>query len=365
MKRYDDEEIIKKMNNENKYEIKTKADDILLAYEKSKHQVKETTKSNKKWFMFGGTGLLTLAATACVLGVVFFKTSPKDPNKPGNDNGDIQINDTFNITTNKSFSKDLITFSSLNATGETKLDALAFAKAYKDDDDDDKKDDINQTNFETIVNEYDKVERLARNVYDYESFTFKEEKVDFSYKNENYPYKVEIIFKGESLSTFYYSEKTLKDTNPNYIEGLFTEDNKNFFNVKAEVENEVEEGETEKEIKAIFTNETTKIVVEKENEVEGQEVENSYSYKEYALNSSTPRYELVYEYENENSEEELLIEVKENSKTYEFEKIKKIDETHFTFIPSKIENNEYDAVFSLEYKVDSKIYTYNNFKLTK
>ena len=171
--------------------------------------------------------------------------------------------------------------------------------------------------------------------------------------------------------SFYYNDlskvnfSTEFSRNDKYLVKL----NDSYYDCYIAQESEIEEDEKEEEIKILCTNEQNNefILIEKENEYEGREVENSYSISYFSSLSDFERenfdYTLTYDLEKEGNKEELEISVETPLSKSEFQNIslKKNNPIIYEFLveyENEINDIEVeDLLVTLAYENDQRIYT--------
>lgn len=176
-----------------------------------------------------------------------------------------------------------------------------------------------------------------------EEISFNEAESDRS----EYSGKYEITFQGETYNFYISSTKYETDEEETEVEfnGLLVH-GENEYRYEAEYETEEEDGESEKELNlTLFYTDTKTVKIEREFEVENNEVEESFKYtlKDNGQVIST------YEVERENDENEKSLEITINSVIYKFsfyvsENVEyvevKIGETKLTYMITDVDGEK-------------------------
>lgn len=376
MRKIDDEKIVNKFNETKDYQVKTTSTEILNLFKAQEEvKTKETPKREhlKKKYVFGGIGLSVGAIAICSLALFFVMNNGGEP---GNVNPPV----LEPITSSNVLGNELLTLSSFNTYGESTVNnRLALLKKSKSI--------LKETDFEKIVVDYDSIQGGILNILNKEENIKVEVKkeVNFVYEDANYKYCDNYYsyiddFNAPFMS-FYYNELSevnfSKDFNSNdkYLVKL----NDSYYDCYIAQESEIEEDEKEEEIKILCTNEQNNefILIEKENEYEGREVENSYSISYFSSLSDLERenfdYTLTYDLEKEGSKEELEISVETPLSKSEFQNISLKSNNPLTYEFLVEYENESDDIevenllVTLAYDNDQRIYTSDryNYQIVK
>lgn len=376
MRKIDDEKIVTKFNETKDYQIKTSSIEILNLF-KAQEEVKEkeTPKREhlKKKYVFGGIGLSVGAIAICSLALFFVMNN-------GGEQGNVNPPVLEPITSSNVLGNELLTLSSFNSYGENVVNnRLALLKKSKSI--------LKETDFEKIVNDYDSIQGGILNILNKEENIKVEvqKEVNFVYENATYRYCDNYYSYIDDFATpfmsFYYNDlsevnfSTEFSRNDKYLVKL----NDSYYDCYIAQESEIEEDEKEEEIKILCTNEKNNefILIEKENEYEGREVENSYSISYFSSLSDFERenfdYTLTYDLEKEGNKEELEISVETPLSKSEFQNISLKNNNPLTYeflveYENEIDDIEVeDLLVTLAYENDQRIYTSDryNYQIVK
>lgn len=366
MRKIDDEKIVNKFNETKDYEIKTSSSEILNLF-KAQEEVKEkeTPKREhlKKKYVFGGIGLSVGAIAICSLALFFVMNN-------GGEQGNVNPPVLEPITSSNVLGNELLTLSSFNSYGENTVNnRLALFKKSKSI--------LKETDFEKIVNDYDSIQGGILNILNKEENIKVEvqKEINFVYENVTYRYCDNYYSYTDDFNapfmSFYYNDlsevnfSTEFSRNDKYLVKL----NDSYYDCYIAQESEIEEDEKEEEIKILCTNEQNNefILIEKENEYEGREVENSYSISYFSSLSGLERenfdYTLTYDLEKEGNKEELEISVETPLSKSEFQNISLKNNHPLTYeflveYENEIDDIEVeDLLVTLAYDNDQRIYT--------
>lgn len=366
MRKIDDEKIVNKFNETKDYQVKTSSSEILNLF-KAQEEVKEkeTPKREhlKKKYVFGGIGLSVGAIAICSLALFFVMNN-------GGEQGNVNPPVLEPITSSNVLGNELLTLSSFNSYGENTVNnRLALFKKSKSI--------LKETDFEKIVNDYDSIQGGILNILNKEENIKVElqKEINFVYENVTYRYCDNYYSYIDDFATpfmsFYYNDlsevnfSTDFSRNDKYLVKL----NDSYYDCYIAQESEIEEDEMEEEIKILCTNEQNNefILIEKENEYEGREVENSYSISYFSSLSDFERenfdYTLTYDLEKEGNKEELEISVETPLSKSEFQNISLKNNNPLTYeflveYENEIDDLEVDGLLvTLAYENDQRIYT--------
>lgn len=376
MRKIDDEKIVNKFNETKDYQVKTSSTEILNLFKAQEEvKAKETPKREhlKKKYVFGGIGLSVGAVAICSLALFFVMNN-------GGEQGNVNPPVLEPITSSNVLGNELLTLSSFNSYGENTVNnRLALFKKSKSI--------LKETDFEKIVNDYDSIQGGILNILNKEENIKVEvqKEVNFVYENVTYRYCDNYYSYTDDFSapfmSFYYNDlsevsfSTEFSRNDKYLVKL----NDSYYDCYIAQESEIEEDEKEEEIKILCTNEQNNelILIEKENEYEGREVENSYSISYFSSLSDLERenfdYTLTYDLEKEGNKEELEISVETPLSKSEFQNIslKNNDPITYEFLveyENEIDDIEVeDLLVTLAYENDQRIYTSDryNYQIVK
>ena len=370
MRKIDDEKIVNKFNETKDYQIKTSSIEILNLFKAQEEvKTKETPKREhlKKKYVFGGIGLSVGAIAICSLALFFVMNN-------GGEQGNVNPPVLEPITSSNVLGNELLTLSSFNSYGENTVNnRLALFKKSKSI--------LKETDFEKIVNDYDSIQGGILNILNKEENIKVEvqKEVNFVYENVTYRYCDNYYSYTDDFSapfmSFYYNDlsevnfSTEFSRNDKYLVKL----NDSYYDCYIAQESEIEEDEKEEEIKILCTNEQNNefILIEKENEYEGREVENSYSISYFSSLSDFERenfdYTLTYDLEKEGYKEELEISVETPLSKSEFQNISLKNNNPLTYeflveYENEIDDIEVeDLLVTLAYENDQRIYTSNRY----
>ena len=376
MRKIDDEKIVNKFNETKDYEIKTSSIEILNLFKAQEEvKTKETPKREhlKKKYVFGGIGLSVGAIAICSLALFFVMNN-------GGEQGNVNPPVLEPITSSNVLGNELLTLSSFNSYGENAVNnRLALFKKSKSI--------LKETDFEKIVNDYDSIQGGILNILNKEENIKVEvqKEINFVYENVTYRYCDNYYSYIDDFATpfmsFYYNDlsevnfSTEFSRNDKYLVKL----NDSYYDCYIAQESEIEEDEMEEEIKILCTNEQNNefILIEKENEYEGREVENSYSISYFSSLSDFERenfdYTLTYDLEKEGNKEELEISVETPLSKSEFQNISLKNNNPLTYeflveYENEIDDIEVeDLLVTLAYENDQRIYTSDryNYQIVK
>lgn len=376
MRKIDDEKIVNKFNETKDYEIKTSSSEILNLFKAQEEvKAKETPRREhlKKKYVFGGIGLSVGAIAICSLALFFVMNN-------GGEQGNVNPPVLEPITSSNVLGNELLTLSSFNSYGENTVNnRLALFKKSKSI--------LKETDFEKMVNDYDSIQGGILNILNKEENIKVEvqKEVNFVYENIAYEYCDNYYSYIDDFSapfmSFYYNDLSevnfSKDFNSNdkYLVKL----NNSYYDCYIAQESEIEEDEKEEEIKILCTNEQNNefILIEKENEYEGREVENSYSISYFSSLSDLERenfdYTLTYDLEKEGNKEELEISVETPLSKSEFQNISLKSNNPLTYeflVEYENESDDIeveDLLVTLAYDNDQRIYTSDryNYQIVK
>ena len=376
MRKIDDEKIVNKFNETKDYEIKTSSIEILNLFKAQEEvKTKETPKREhlKKKYVFGGIGLSVGAIAICSLALFFVMNN-------GGEQGHVNPPVLEPITSSNVLGNELLTLSSFNSYGENAVNnRLALLKKSKSI--------LKETDFEKIVNDYDSIQGGILNILNKEENIKVEvqKEINFVYENVTYRYCDNYYSYTDDFSapfmSFYYNDlsevnfSTEFSRNDKYLVKL----NDSYYDCYIAQESEIEEDEKEEEIKILCTNEQNNefILIEKENEYEGREVENSYSISYFSSLSDFERenfdYTLTYDLEKEGNKEELEISVETPLSKSEFQNISLKNNNPLTYeflveYENEIDDIEVeDLLVTLAYENDQRIYTSDryNYQIVK
>lgn len=366
MRKIDDEKIVNKFNETKDYKIKTSSIEILNLFKAQEEvKTKETPKREhlKKKYVFGGIGLSVGAIAICSLALFFVMNN-------GGEQGNVNPPVLEPITSSNVLGNELLTLSSFNSYGENTVNnRLALFKKSKSI--------LKETDFEKIVDDYDSIQGGILNILNKEENIKVEvqKEINFVYENVNYRYCDNYYSYTDGFSapfmSFYYNDlsevnfSTEFSRNDKYLVKL----NDSYYDCYIAQESEIEEDEKEEEIKILCTNEQNNefILIEKENEYEGREVENSYSISYFSSLSDLEReifdYTLTYDLEKEGNKEELEISVETPLSKSEFQNISLKNNNPLTYeflveYENEIDDIEVeDLLVTLAYENDQRIYT--------
>ena len=274
------------------------------------------------------------------------------------------------ITSSNVLGNELLTLSSFNSYGENTVNnRLALFKKSKSI--------LKETDFEKIVNDYDSIQGGILNILNKEENIKVEvqKEGNFVYENATYRYCDNYYSYTDDFNapfmSFYYNDlsevnfSTEFSRNDKYLVKL----NDSYYDCYIAQESEIEEDEKEEEIKILCANEQNNefILIEKENEYEGREVENSYSISYFSSLSDFERenfdYTLTYDLEKEGNKEELEISVETPLSKSEFQNISLKNNNPLTYeflveYENEIDDIEVeDLLVTLAYENDQRIYT--------
>lgn len=376
MRKIDDEKIVNKFNETKDYQVKTSSTEILNLFKAQEEvKTKETPKREhlKKKYVFGGIGLSVGAIAICSLALFFVMNN-------GGEQGNVNPPVLEPITSSNVLGNELLTLSSFNSYGENTVNnRLALFKKSKSL--------LKETDFEKIVNDYDSIQGGILNILNKEENIKVEvqKEVNFVYENVTYKYCDNYYSYTDDFTTpfmsFYYNDlsevnfSTEFSRNDKYLVKL----NDSYYDCYIAQESEIEEDEKEEEIKILCTNEQNNefILIEKENEYEGREVENSYSISYFSSLSDFERenfdYTLTYDLEKEGYKEELEISVETPLSKSEFQNISLKNNNPLTYeflveYENEIDDIEVeDLLVTLAYENGQRIYTSDryNYQIVK
>ena len=376
MRKIDDEKIVNRFNETKDYQVKTSSSEILNLFKAQEEvKTKETPKREhlKKKYVFGGIGLSVGAIAICSLALFFVMNN-------GGEQGNVNPPVLEPITSSNVLGNELLTLSSFNSYGENTVNnRLALFKKSKSI--------LKETDFEKIVNDYDSIQGGILNILNKEENIKVElqKEINFVYENVNYRYCDNYYSYIDDFATpfmsFYYNDlsevnfSTEFSRNDKYLVKL----NDSYYDCYIAQESEIEEDEMEEEIKILCTNEQNNefILIEKENEYEGREVENSYSISYFSSLSDFERenfdYTLTYDLEKEGNKEELEISVETPLSKSEFQNISLKNNNPLTYeflveYENEIDDIEVEGLLvTLAYENDQRIYTSDryNYQIVK
>ncbi len=318
MKRFeDDKKIVDAVQENENYQIKTTADSILAAYQKRQQESKPHPSfmpKKKKTGWFVGIPLVgALTAAGICLGIFLHPSSPSTPVPYAPDNSPTVL-------------RELVSFASFNGGQSSSL----APKAKK----------LNLlSETEDYLSPLRKAAETLDGYFDFFSscyeFTPNDLKITseklaepYTLKNESYDYVSHYSYLNKEVFSFYYGDlSSLENSKSSTFSGVFVQGDTSYkTTIKKEVEQE--ENEVEEEISMEFVNTSFPrdvFVVEKANEAEEGESENSFCLKYYlgldALTREDPTVSFTYEFECDDEGAETSFEIQVDNSEFSFEHI--------------------------------------------
>lgn len=298
MKKVDDKDIINIMNSQD-CNIHLTSNMILDEFKKRNIKQQETIAKKKKIVWFGGLfgGLTAVLASSIIIGVAI-------SNNNSNENTNFVTPDK-----NSELYNELVSFANYN-------ERTSFAKKMRRS----KKDDstANQDGFNYLTKNFDDYFNFINGYLTFDSDSLKstnklltDKKV---FDNKEYKYESIYTYNDKEIFRLYYNDLSKITDKKEYkvnLEAVYITKNITYItNISKEVENKGNESEEEIEITFInLNNKDDVFTTKKENEVERNEVENSYSitsyysYQNYLNGNFLSKIKFEYEIDNKNNKE--------------------------------------------------------------
>lgn len=196
----------------------------------------------------------------------------------------------------------------------------------------------NNNLFESSVSESDRAEYSVKEIITLKDINGKQESYTLYYNETNSFTDVEHDDELETETTTLYEGIALYS-----IDGSEVKYNFNSITTVSEEDDEIE-------IESTFrlreeNNPSNYIIIEKENETEGSEVEDSYEYTIYNNNRKVYEYEISVEFDDRRNKKQIELEL--NNIEYEIDKIERNGETLFYV---EVENDNTDEEADLIFK---------------
>lgn len=318
MKRFeDDKKIVNAVQENENYQIKTTADSILAAYQKRQQASKPHPSflpKKKKTGWFVGIPLVgALTAAGICLGIFLHPSSPSSPVPYAPDNSPTVL-------------RELVSFASFNggqssslAPKAKKLNLLSETEDYLEP-------------LKKAASRLDEYFDFFTSCYEFtpNDLVISSEKLKEPYtlKDESYDYVSHYSYLNKEVFSFYYGDlSSLENPTSSTFSGVFVQGDSSYkTTIKKEVEKE--ESEVEEEISMEFVNTSFPwdvFVVEKANETEEGESENSFCLKKYlgidALTREDPTVSFTYEFECDEEGTETSFEIQVGNNEFSFEHI--------------------------------------------
>lgn len=348
MKPLPDDSIREAFKNVERYEIKTTAEDILLAAGAQPVVEKKTRKPFFKPF------LITFASTAAVAATIAVLVVQPWQRGDSGDHGDLPVLDILNPQKNKFLSDELMAFHAFS-NGAQNDRALALRKAairvdeeQSDDEVPEEENDsgsIDEALLGQIADRYEPLQSGIRSLFeakDYEVVTVEKEAGDeFVYEGKTFTFETRFLDDDSNILARLYFNPLRQEEDDGEVEvemeALYS-DNESYFHAFIERESETEHDEQEEEVKTMMWSvdptDPRLYVVEKEHEFSGTKSEDSYSYKTYASRETYERDEddflSAISFEMEEGEINAVYETPKEEET-EFRNIKRHAEDHYSF----------------------------------
>ena len=318
MKRFeDDKKIVNAVQENENYQIKTTADSILAAYQKRQQASKPhpsflSKKKKTGWFV--GIPLVgALTAAGICLGIFLHPSSPSSPVPYAPDNSPTVL-------------RELVSFASFNggqssslAPKAKKLNLLSESEDYLEP-------------LKKAASRLDEYFDFFTSCYEFtpNDLVISSEKLKEPYtlKDESYDYVSHYSYLNKEVFSFYYGDlSSMENPTSSTFSGVFVQGDSSYkTTIKKEVEKE--ENEIEEEISMEFVNTSFPwdvFVVEKANETEEAESENSFCLKKYlgidALTREDPTVSFTYEFECDEEGTETSFEIQVGNNEFSFEHI--------------------------------------------
>lgn len=317
MKRFeDDKKIVNAVQENENYQIKTTADSILAAYQKRQQESKPHPSfmpKKKKTGWFVGIPLVgALTAAGICLGIFLHPSSPSPvPYAPDN---------------SPTVLRELVSFASFSG-GQSSTSTAPKAKK------------LNLLSETQDLSPLSKAAETLDGYFDFFSscyeftpsdlkITSEKLKEPYTLKDESYDYVSHYSYLNKEAFSFYYGDlSSLENQKSSTFSGVFVQGDSSYkATIKKEVEQE--ENEAEEEISMEFVNTSFPwdvFVVEKANETEEGESENSFCLKKYlgldALTREDPTVSFTYEFECDDEGAETSFEIQVGSSEFSFEHI--------------------------------------------
>lgn len=328
MKKVDDKDIINIMNSKD-CNIHLTSNMILDEFKKRNIKQQETTAKRKKIAWFSGVfgGLTAVLASSIIIGIVV-----------SNNNSNGQTN-FVTPDKNSELYNELVSFANYN-------EKTSFAKKMRRAKQDDSS--VTQDGFNYLTKNFDDYFNFINGYLTFNSDSLKStntlltDKKTFDVKGAKKEYKYESIYTYNDKEIFrlYYNDLSKITDDDEYkvnLEAIYITKNTTYITkISKEVENKGIE--KEEEIKVTFINlndENDVFTTKKENEVEGDEVENSYSitsyysYQNYLDGNFLNKIKFEYEIDNKNNKE-FGLSIETPHSELEFSNIIK-EENKYTF----------------------------------
>ncbi len=360
MREFNDEKIVKTVQENSSYQIKTTSQSILQRYHACKQigQDNLTLKRTKGLKVGLWTAGTLVACSAFALAVVFMF------NKDSRSHNNITI-------ANRDLENQLSTFS-LFVGGKNESVDFKMSKRYF------LNDNISYSKkeyFEEMVDTYDKYNLVIKNAFS--SMRCIGEKYEQEIYGKYYKYIDKIYFENniEPFAELYFNDEKIfddnfDDTGVKYEALYITEGIAFDLTISKSLEKEANDIETYYSLLFMNRDGTTCYSVEKEHEIEGKESEFAYSMAIYASKSDFYNKnfieKIIYEIENENGIEESELVVEKQGKQYNFENI--INDGNKTTFEAYIELDDdklNSLMITLIYQNNERLYLSDELSYTK
>lgn len=324
MKKVDDKDIINIMNSQD-CNIHLTSNMILDEFKKRNVKQQESIAKKKKIVWISGLfgGLTAVLASSIIIGVAV-------SNHNSNENTNFVTPDK-----NSELYNELVSFANYN-------EKTSFAKKMRRAKHDDST--ASQDGFNYLTKNFDDYFNFINSYLTFNNDSLKatnklltDKKV---FDNKEYKYESIYTYNDKEIFRLYYndlSKITDKDEYKVNLEAIYITKNITYItNISKEVENKGNESEEEIEITFInLNNKDDVFTTKKENEVEGNEIENSYSitsyysYQNYLDGNFLSKIKFEYEIDNKNNKE-FGLSIETSYSELEFSNIIK-EENKYTF----------------------------------
>lgn len=348
MKTINDQHLKEKIKQNNDYQIKTTSQQILNKFNSLNNTISERKKEKKSFYK------PVLAFVSCFAIIILLIVGL---NKNPSNSSQLVIE---NPSKNQILTQELITFTSFNTNNDSP--ANLYKKSTKN---------TNQNDFIKIVEKYENVQNGIYYAFQIEDIEVEDLTFNDYYLNDTYKYVSNFYFNKEKIASLYYnqlkSEVDDEEINTTF-KAIYHTNNTDydvFITKETEKDNDEQENELEMIFRSLSNNDEKIYVVNKEEELEMNEKENSYSYtiydNEQSFRKEEESYRVEYSIEQENNKEKIEIKVKDLQDEYEFKNIQQNNNVITFKADLESSNSETEIFVTLTYFDSYRVYSANNY----